>query len=127
MRLWLVEDSQFDLSLIQGGERRRFAMSVPIPLRGDFNAAQLRGLAKKTKDGPQARRLLALVVIYDGGTRSEAAKLGGVGLPIFPDWALRFKARGPDGPLDGKAAGRTSQLNDGQRQAGPRIIANASR
>ena len=51
-------------------------MSVPIPLRGDFNAAQLRGLAKRTKDGPQARRLLALAVIYDGGTRSEAAKLG---------------------------------------------------
>ena len=32
-------------------------MSVPIPLRGDFEAGQLRGLAKKTKDGPQARRL----------------------------------------------------------------------
>ena len=26
---------------------------------GDFDAAQLRGLVKKTKDGPQARRLLA--------------------------------------------------------------------
>jgi transposase len=25
------------------GERRRFAMSVPVPLRGDFGAAQLRG------------------------------------------------------------------------------------
>ena len=39
-------------------------MSVPIQLRGDFEAAQLRGLAKKTKDGPQARRLLALAAIY---------------------------------------------------------------
>jgi hypothetical protein len=29
-------------------------MSVPIPLRGDFKAYQLRRLAKKTKDGPQA-------------------------------------------------------------------------
>ena len=27
-------------------------MSVPVPLRGDFEAGQLRGLAKKTKDGP---------------------------------------------------------------------------
>ena len=35
-------------------------MSAPIPLRRDFGASQLRGLAKKTKDGPQARRLLAL-------------------------------------------------------------------
>jgi hypothetical protein len=35
-------------------------MSVPIPLRLDFDAPQLRALAKKSKDGPQARRLLAL-------------------------------------------------------------------
>jgi len=33
-------------------------MSVPIRLRGDFKAYQLRGSAKKTKDGPQARHLL---------------------------------------------------------------------
>jgi transposase len=97
-------------------------MSVPIPLRGDFNAAQLRGLAKKTKDGPQARRLLALAVIYDGGTRSEAAKLGGVGLQIVRDWVLRFNARGPDGLLDGKAPGQPSKLNDAQRQAVARMI-----
>jgi hypothetical protein len=68
-------------------------MSVPIPLRGDFNAAQLRGLAKKTKDGPQARRLLALAVIYDGGTRSEAAKLGGVGLQIVRDSEPSVRSR----------------------------------
>ena len=97
-------------------------MSVPIPLRGDFNAAQLRGLAKKTKDGPQARRLLALAVIYDGGTRSEAAKLGGVGLQIVRDWVVRFNTRGPDGLLDGKSPGQPSNLNDAQRQAVARMI-----
>jgi Glycosyltransferase family 9 (heptosyltransferase) len=43
-------------------------MSVPIPLRRDFRAARLRGLAKKTKDGPQARRLLTLAAIYDGAS-----------------------------------------------------------
>ena len=97
-------------------------MSVPIPLRGDFDAAQLRGLAKKTKDGLQARRLLALAVIYDGGTRSEAAKLGGVGLQIVRDWVLRFNARGPGGLRDGKAPGQPSKLNDAQRQAIARMI-----
>src|SRR5215831_14590954 len=59
-------------------------MSAPIPLRRDFDASQLRGFARKTKDGPQARRLLALAAIYDGGTRTEAAKIGGVGLPDHP-------------------------------------------
>ena len=74
-------------------------MSVPIPLRVDFDAVQLRGLARKAKDGPQARRLLALAAIYDGAKRTEAAKIGGVGLQIIRDWVLRFNARGPDGLL----------------------------
>src|SRR5262249_50876543 len=86
-------------------------------LRQDFDAPQVRGLARKTKDGPQARRLLALAAIYDGATRTEAAKIGGVGLQIIRDWVLRFNARGPDGLPDGKSTGQPSKLNDTQRQA----------
>jgi transposase len=36
---------------------------------------------------------LTLAAIYDGATRSEAAKIGGVGLQIIRDWVLRFNAR----------------------------------
>jgi transposase len=82
----------------------------------------LRGLAKKTKDAPQARRLLALAAIYDGATRTEAAKIGGVGLQIIRDWVLRFNARGPDGLIDGKSPGQLSKLNDVQCQAIARMI-----
>jgi len=39
---------------------------MPIPLRSDFDAAQLRGVARRTKDAPQARRLLTLAAIYEG-------------------------------------------------------------
>ena len=92
-------------------------MSAPIPLRQDFEASQLRGLAKKSKDGPQARRLLALAAIYDGATRTEAAKIGGVGLQIIRDWVLRFNTRGPDALVNGKSPGQPSKLNDLQRQA----------
>ena len=67
---------------------------MAVLLRGDFDAARLRGFAKKTKDGPQARRLLALAAIYDGATRTKAAKIGGVGLQIIRDWVMRFNARG---------------------------------
>src|SRR5262249_19059503 len=104
-------------SQIQHGEPRRFVMSAPIPLRQDFDASELRGLARRSKDGPQARRLLALAAIYDGATRTEAAKIGGVGLQIIRDWGVRFNARGPDGLLDGKSTGQPSKLNDIQRQA----------
>src|SRR5262249_48590641 len=59
-----------EASQIQHGEPRRLVMSAPTPLRQDFDAPQVRGLARKTKDGPQARRLLALAAIYDGATRT---------------------------------------------------------
>jgi transposase len=90
---------------------------MAVVLRGIFDAARLRGLAKKTIDGPQARRLLALTTIYDGGTRTEAAKIGAVGLQIIRDWALRFNARGPDGLLNGNAPRQPSKLIDDQRQS----------
>src|ERR1700758_1476077 len=68
------------------------------------------------------RLVLALAAIYDGATRTEAAKIGGVGLQIIRDWVLRFNARGPDGLLDGKSTGQPSKLNDTQRQAIARMI-----
>ena len=97
-------------------------MAIPISLRGDFKASQLRALARKTKDGPQARRLLVLAAIYDGATRTEAAKIGGVTLQIIRDWVMRFNARGAAGLLDGKSPGQPSKLNDVQRQAIVRMI-----
>ena len=37
---------------------------MAIPLRSDFDSVSVRSWAKKSKDGPQARRLLALTPIY---------------------------------------------------------------
>src|SRR5215204_731198 len=90
---------------------------MPIPLRIDFDAAALRGFARTTKDAPQARRLLALAAIYDGGSRTEAATIGGVTLQIVRDWVMKFNARGPDGLVDGKAPGQPSKLQDTHRAA----------
>jgi transposase len=89
---------------------------MPIPLRSDFNASELRALARKTKDGPQARRLLALAAIYDGGARTEAARIGGVTLQIVRDWVLKFNAQGPDGLIDRKPPGQPSRLTDDHRR-----------
>src|SRR3984893_6316442 len=95
---------------------------MPIPIRSDFDARQPRVFARKTKDGPQARRLLALAAIYDGATRTEAARIGGVTLQIIRDWVMRFNVRGAVGLLDGKSPGQPSRLNDVQRQAMVRMI-----
>ena len=92
-------------------------MGSAIGLRDDFDGAGLRRLARASKIANQARRLLALAEIYDGGRRSAAARIGGVGLQIVRDWVVRFNARGPDGLVDGKAPGNRSRLNEAQRQA----------
>jgi transposase len=97
-------------------------MSIPITLRTDFDAAAVRCVAKATKNAAQGRRLLALAEIYDGGTRTDAARIGGVGLQTVRDWVLAFNADGPEGLIDGKAPGNPSKLNDAQRQALARII-----
>lgn len=97
-------------------------MAAAIGVRGDYDATALRALAKRTKDGPQARRLIALAAIYDGATRSEAAKIGGVGLQVIRDWVLRFNAHGPDGLIDRKAPGQPPLLKDGHRAALARLI-----
>ena len=97
-------------------------MAAPIPLRPDFNAPLLRKLARGSRDPDQIRRLLALAEIYDGGTRSDAARIGGVGLQIVRDWVLWFNAEGPDGLVNGKAPGAPSLLNDHQRQALRQVV-----
>jgi transposase len=95
---------------------------MPISLRGDYDAEMVRAGAKRSKDGPQARRLLALAAIYEGAARSEAAKIGGVTLQIIRDWVLKFNAHGPDGLIDRKPSGRAPRLNGAHRAALAAII-----
>jgi transposase len=90
---------------------------MALPLRGDLSAADLRAVARKTKDAAQARRLLALAAVYDGASRTQAAKIGGVTLQIVRDWVLKLNAHGPDGLIDRKAPGQPSRLNSAHRTA----------
>jgi len=90
---------------------------VPIALRADYDAQMTRAAAKRSKDGPQARRLLALAAIYDGATRAAAAEIGGVTVQIVRDWVIKFNALGPDGLIDRKAPGQRPRLTDAHRSA----------
>jgi hypothetical protein len=83
------------LARIQGGKREEFAM--PGSIRTDFDAAQLRLEARRSKDGAQTRRLLALATIYDGVLRTEAARIAGVTVQIIRGWVVKFNAHGPLG------------------------------
>ncbi|MFK0167161.1 IS630 family transposase [Rhizobium sp. NPDC090279] len=92
-------------------------MGSAVSLRDDFDGNRLRHLARQTKNANQARRLLALAAIYDGGSRSDAARIGAVTLQIVRDWVVRFNTRGLEGLINGKAPGGKAKLNAAQRKA----------
>ena len=95
---------------------------MPVPLRTDFHADELRAVARKAKDGPQSRRLLALAAIYDGATRTDAARIGGVTVQIVRDWVMKFNAHGPEGLVNRKPPGQPSKLTDTHRAALQAIV-----
>src|SRR5215472_15865791 len=99
-------------------------MRQPIPLRPDYDAAGLRWLARESENADQVRRLLALAVVYDGGSRTEAAEVGGITLQVVRDWVLRFNAQGPAGLFDRKAPGQPSRLNNAHRTALATMVEN---
>src|ERR1700753_3191458 len=86
-------------------------MGQPIALRQDYGAARLRRISRESDDADQVRRLLALAMIYDGGSRTQAAAAGGVTLQVVRDWVLRFNGHGPGGLIDRRAPGQPSRLN----------------
>ncbi len=91
-------------------------MPSTVPLRDDYDATELRILAKRSGDRRQIRRLLALAAVYDGMSRAAAAKVGGMDRQTLRDWAHRFNAEGPEGLTDRPRAGRPRQLTDAQME-----------
>ena len=97
-------------------------MAAPIRLRDDYSGDELRRLARKSRDAKQVRRLLALAAVRDGQSRTEAARIGGVGLQIVRDWVVRFNAEGPAGLIDRKAPGKRPTLGPAERTALARAV-----
>jgi transposase len=97
-------------------------MASAIGLRSDYTADDLRRLAKASRDAKQTRRLLALAAVCDGGSRTDAARIGGVGLQVVRDWVLRFNGWGPSGLIDRKAPGKVALLTAEHRFALARAV-----
>lgn len=96
-------------------------MAKAIALRADRGADDLRRLARAGRDASPARRLLALAAIW-GASRTQAARIGGVGLRILRDRVVRYNAEGPAGLVDREAPGRPPRLTPQQRVAPARAV-----
>lgn len=85
-------------------------MGNAIAVRSDYSSAELRGLAKRSRNGAQARRLLAIAAVLDGASRAEAAKAGGMDRQTLRDWVIRFNEKGPEGLLNTPSPGVPPKL-----------------
>ena len=97
-------------------------MPAKVTLRSDFDALQLRQFAKRSSDTRQTCRLLALAAVYDGMSRGEAAKVGGMDRQTLRDWVHRFNDLGPDGLVNSRGPKRKRRLSEAQLQALAEIV-----
>lgn len=82
--------------------------------RTDHTAGELRGLAARSHDGAQVRRLLALALILEGHSRHAAATQAGMDRQTLRDWVHRYNAEGASGLLSIRSGGHPASLSAAQ-------------
>ena len=90
--------------------------------RTDLSAEELRAAACGTKDGYQARRLLALALVLDGASRTAAARAAGMDRQTLRDWVHRYNGEGVAGLRDRPRSGRPAQLSEAQMAELARLV-----
>lgn len=93
-----------------------------VVLRDDFDAAAVRRLAREAQDADQARRLLAIAAVYEGMSRADAARIGGMDRQTLRDWAHRFNAEGAAGLVNRAAPGNPRRLTPEQEAELDKIV-----
>jgi transposase len=73
------------------------ALPATLDLPDTHDAAALRAIAAESDDPDQSRRLLAIAAVYDGATKTAAAKANGTSLSNLVRWIKAFLVSGPDG------------------------------
>ena len=95
-----------------------------IPLRSDFNSDRLRNILSTCQVVKQYKRLLAIKVIYDGFSRTDAAHLVDMSMDALCYWIKRFNEYGPDGLIDIKPPGRPTKLSKSELEDLIRCVRN---
>jgi transposase len=83
--------------------------------RLDHTATELRRLASRKWSGAQVRLLLALALVLEGVSRSEAAAQNGMDRQTLRDWVRRYNELGVDGLKSGVSSGRKPSLGASQK------------
>jgi transposase len=97
-------------------------MGRAIAVRRDYTSGRLRRLAQRTKNAAQTCRLLAIAAVFDGASREEAAKIGGMDRQTLRDWVIRFNEQGPDGLINIPSPGAPAKLDETHKAFLARIV-----
>ena len=65
----------------------------------DLDAAGLGRAAARERDAAASRRMLALALVLEGASRTEAARSAGMDRQTLRDWVIRYKEEGLPGQL----------------------------
>ena len=88
-------------------------MAVAITRR-ELDADGLRREAARCRDAKAARRMLALALVLEGGSRETAARAAGMDRQSLRDWVHRYNAEGLAGLRDRRRPGRRPRLTPAQ-------------
>ena len=83
-------------------------------IRMELSSAELRRAAARSDDADAARRMLALALVLDGRTRTEAAELCGMDRQTLRDWVHRYNELGLLGLSDRTPPGAKRRLSEEQ-------------
>ena len=75
------------------------ALAINIT-RDDLDAAGLRRAARRARNVAAARRMLALALVLEGASRTEAAQAAGMDRQTLRDWVHRYNDEGLAGLTD---------------------------
>lgn len=79
-----------------------------------YSALDLRRFASREKDGQVVRRLLALAMILEGYSRTEAAQLNGMDRQTLRDWVHSYNGEGLSGLVSRVWSGPVQLLSQAQ-------------
>src|SRR4051812_49484506 len=88
-------------------------MTVAVA-RKEPGAVGLRREARRCRDTAAARRMLALALVLEGGSRAEAARAAGMDRQTLRDWVRRYDAEGLAGLSDRRRPGPRPRLSPEQ-------------
>ena len=91
--------------------------------RLELTADDLRREACRSKDADQARRLLAIAMVLEGHSRTDAAVAAGMQRQTLRDWVHRYNADGVAGLVDRPRSGRPARMTPEQLVAFEAIAA----